>query len=251
MKKFLKIAAATIVVLVLGGGVALWAWGKSRHAEPAAEALAALASDASVVVQQGDYIVFRPRAEPPRMGVIFYPGANCDVRGYAPVLRRLAAAGYFVVDVPMPLEFAFLAPNRALEVQADFPQLRRWAIIGHSLGGAMAAGFTYDHPDKVRGLVIWDSFPAPNKSLANYERPVWHIHRARPDGSPPASFAERRNLFPPASTWVAIPGGIHMYFGAFDGGGYVEDWEPSISRGEQHERAGAATLAALEAMSGG
>jgi Alpha/beta hydrolase family len=199
-------------------------------------------------VEEGRYLVFRPVAGASRMGVIFYPGANCDIRGYAQVLRRIAAAGYFVVDTPMPLEFAFLAPNRALDVQAAYPQIRRWAIIGHSLGGAMAANFVYNHPDAVTGLVIWDSFPAPNNSLAGFTRPVWHIHRARPDGSPPAAFAERRALFPPDSHWVPIPGGIHMYFGNFLGGAYKEDWEPSISRAQHHDKAVAATLEALAAM---
>jgi pimeloyl-ACP methyl ester carboxylesterase len=248
VKKFLKYAALAVVTLVVAGGVGLWAWGNSRHARPAAEALAAMASDAQVTVEEKDYIVFRPASGEPRMGLIFYPGANCDIRGYAPVLRRLAAAGYFVVDVPMPLEFAFLAPNRALDVKAAFPAIHHWALMGHSLGGAMAATFAYNHPDAVDGLIILDSYPAPNNSLAGFQRPVWHIHRARPDGTPPQAFVERRALFPASSTWVPIPGGIHMYFGSFDGGGYTEDWAPSISRDEQHDRAAAAMLDALQAM---
>jgi pimeloyl-ACP methyl ester carboxylesterase len=151
----------------------------------------------------------------------------------------------------MPLEFAFLAPGRALDVEAAYPAITRWAIIGHSLGGAMAANFVYNHPTAVTGLVIWDSYPAPNNSLADYPRPVWHIHRARPDGTPPAAFAERRALFPADSHWVAIPGGIHMYFGSFEGGGFKEEWAPAISRAEQQDRAVAATLEALRLMSGG
>jgi pimeloyl-ACP methyl ester carboxylesterase len=248
VKRFLKIAVVAVMALIVAGGVGLWAWGNSRHADAAAEAIAALASDGAVAVEQGRYLVFRPTADPPRMGVIFYPGANCDIRGYAPVLRRLAAAGYLVVDVPMPLEFAFLAPNRALDVQAHYPEIGRWALIGHSLGGAMAANFAYNHPDAITGLVIWDSFPAPNNSLAEFPHPVWHVHRATPDGAPPPSFAARRELFPPGSRWVPIRGGIHMYFGSFDGGGYQEDWAPSISRDSQHERVVAATLEALATM---
>lgn len=248
MKKFLKAVAVLVVLLAMAAAAGLWAFSRSRHADAAADAMAAMAPDAAVAVEQSRWLVFSPKQGEPRMGVVFYPGASCDVRGYAPVLRRLAAAGYLVVVVPMPLEFAFLAPDRALEAMADFPDVRRWAIVGHSLGGAMAAGFAYRHPDAVRGVVIWDSFPPPNNSLADFPHPVWHIHRARPDGSPPASFAERRDLFPPDSRWVPIRGGVHLYFGAFDGGGYVEDWEPAISRTEQHDQVMAATLAALQAM---
>jgi pimeloyl-ACP methyl ester carboxylesterase len=248
MKKALKIGAVLLLVLAIGAGVGLWAWSRSRLAEPAAEALAALQSDAAVTVTEGRYIEFRPATGEARVGVIVYPGANCDARGYAQVLRRLAAAGYLVVDVPMPLDLALLAPNRALAVQEAYPDVRRWAIIGHSLGGAMAAAFVYGHPQAVDGLIIWDSYPDSSMSLADWDRPVWHIHRATPDGRPPAAFAERRGLFPASSRWVPVPGGIHMNFGAFDGGAYVETWEPSITRAEQHEQVFAATLEALQAI---
>ena len=52
-------------------------------------------------------------------------------------------------------------------------------------------------------------------------------------------------MFPPDSTWVPVPGGNHMNFGGFDGGGYVEEWEPTISQQEQHALVSRATLKAL------
>lgn len=246
MKRALKYLVVGLVVMAVAAWVGLWAWGKSRHAAAGPAALAALASDAAVTVEQGEFLVFRPSAGESHLGVIFYPGANCDVRGYAPILRSLAAAGYFVVAVPMPLEFAFLGPNRARDVQDAFPRVRRWAMIGHSLGGAMAANFTFHNPDRVAGIVFWDSYPPSNASLAQFPRPVWQIHRATPDGAAPPALAAERHLFPAASHWVPIPGGIHMYFGDFVGGGFVEDWEPTISRDEQIGRVTAATLEALQ-----
>jgi pimeloyl-ACP methyl ester carboxylesterase len=245
MKKILKYGGATLIALLAVAYLGLWAWAQSRHASATTDALAALASDSSAEVKEGQYLTFSPANGRVRLGVIFYPGANCDIRGYAPVLRRLAAAGYFVVDVPMPLEFAFLAPDRALDVMAAYPEVKRWAIIGHSLGGAMAGSFTNRHPDRVAGLVVWDSYPPENRSLADFPKPVWHIHRATADGAPPPAFEAHRASYPASSRWVPIRGGIHMYFGAFDGGGYVEDWVPTISREEQHEQVVAATLEAL------
>jgi dienelactone hydrolase len=250
LKRILKITAIAIVVLVVAAWVGLWAWGNSRHASAAPEALAALASDANVIVEQDRYLVFRPAQAEPQFGVILYPGANCDVRGYAPLLRRIAAAGYLVVAVPMPLEFAVLAPNRALDVQAAYPAIGRWALIGHSLGGAMAATFIDGHRDAVAGLVIWDSYPPEANSLADWKHPVWHIHRATVDGGLPPGFEARRPLFPPDSHWVAVPGGIHMYFGSFEGGGFQETWEPSIPRSLQQDITVAATLEGLAAMGG-
>jgi hypothetical protein len=248
MRRRVAIFAAVLAVLAGGSWLALWAFSTSRHAPAAPEALAALASDAAVRVEAGSDLVFQPADGAVRLGVILYPGASSDPRGYAPILRRIAAAGYFVVVVPMPLEMAFLAPDRALDAQARYPEIRRWALIGHSLGGAMAARFTHRHPDLVQGLVIWDSYPPESASLADYPRPVWHVHRATLQGDPPASFTAHRHLYPPESRWVPIRGGIHMYFGAFGPGGYVEEWAPRISRDEQHDRVVAATLEALAQM---
>lgn len=248
MKKFLKYAALSLAGLILIGWVGMWAWSRSLHAQAAAEAVAALTTDASVAVEQGENLVFRPVGKAATLGVILYPGASCDIRGYAPLLRRIAAAGYLVVDVAMPLEFALFAPNRALGVMAAHPEVKRWVLIGHSMGGAMAGTFVAHHPDSMAGLILWDAYPA--SGLADYHHPVWLIHRARPDGTPPASFVNKRSSFPADSHWVPIPGGIHMYFGAFDGGGYKEEWAAQIPHSSQHDQAVTATLAALKAMGG-
>jgi dienelactone hydrolase len=229
----------------------MWQQKLARHADASPMALAASASDGDVRVEDGTFLMFRPAKVAERMGVVFYPGAYTDVRGYAQTLRPLAAAGYRVVAVKMPFELAILAPGRAAEVLAANPDVTRWAIMGHSVGGTSAAIFAAENPDAVDGVVIWDSFPPSFASLAAFPKPVWHIHRATPDGAPPESFAVQRPLFPPSSRWVPIPGGIHMYFGSFSGGGYQEDWAPSISQQQQHETVIAATLEALAAIEGG
>jgi pimeloyl-ACP methyl ester carboxylesterase len=243
MRKFLRRALIGLVVLVLLTLVGTWAFGLKRHADAAPEALAAAVTDADVSYEAGRYLVLRPRRVPERMGVIVYPGAYVDARGYLKTLRPIAAAGYRVIVVPMPMEAAYLGVDRALDVQSANPDLRRWALVGHSLGGAMAGLFASRHVEALDGLVIWDSFPAGD--LAQYPKPVWHIHRATPDGAPPALFAKRRALFPQSSHWVPIRGGVHLYFGSFSGGGYKEDWPPSISRDEEQRQVVAATLQAL------
>jgi pimeloyl-ACP methyl ester carboxylesterase len=251
LKKFAKYAAACVAALCLLALGALFVSSELRRAGAAPDALAAMNPDDRVEISDDGWVVFRPRGRTPDTGVILYPGANCDVRGYAPVLRPLAEQGYLVVDLRMPFDFAIFAPNRALAVKKAFPSIRRWVLIGHSMGGAMAAMFVHDHPDAVAELVVWDSYPPGFASLADARIPVWHVHRATPDGRPPASFAERRGLYPATSTWVPIPGGIHMYFGSFVGGAYQEQWTPSISREAQHAQVTDATLRALRALAPG
>jgi dienelactone hydrolase len=247
MKKSVKYGLGSVALLVILAAGYLYST-QANKALPAPEALAALVSDERVTVEDGQFLVFRPAGETPTTGVIFYPGAACDAHGYAPILRRVAERGYLVVSVPMPLDMAIFAPNRADDVRAAFPDVERWIIAGHSMGGAMAAHYAHDHPDDLAGLLLWDSRPAESDTLVDLKYPVWHIHRATADGRPPEKLERYRNLFPATSTWVPVPGGIHMYFGSFVGGGYKEQWTPTISREAQQDAAVTGTLNALLAM---
>lgn len=248
MRKFLKYGLGGLAVLLVLFAAGFYYWSMSSLARPSADATAALISDDHVRVEDGPFVVFRPASGEPTTGLIFYGGANCDVRGYAPVLRRVAERGYLVVGVQMPLNQAVFAPNRADSVRAAFPGVQRWVIAGHSMGGAMAAHYAHNHPDDLAGLIIWDSRPAEMDTLVNLPYPVWHIHRATLEGRPPDKLEHFHNLYPASSTWVPIRGGIHMQFGSFVGGGYTEEWKPQISADEQHDQAVTATLNALLAM---
>ncbi|MGI9344010.1 MAG: alpha/beta hydrolase [Gammaproteobacteria bacterium] len=248
MKKALKIIAAIIVIVPLAAFGFLVYSTEARRADPMDEALAALVSDDTIAVEIDDWIVMRPVTAEPTAGLILYPGANCDVRGYAKVLKEIAAAGYLVVAVAMPFDFSIFAPNSANAVRDAFPEISDWVIAGHSMGGAMAAQYAFDHQDDLAGLILWDSYPPGPSNLSDAQLPVVHIHRATPEGRSSQVFADKRHLIPTDSTWVPIPGANHMNFGSFIGGGYDEEWDPKIERAEQHRQVVAATLDGLARM---
>ena len=95
---------------------------------PMPEALAALQSSTSVQVETEPWLVFRPVDHDPAVGLILYPGGRVDARAYAPAARAVAEEGYLVAIVPMPLNLAFFAPDRAAEVMAAFPETGHWAV---------------------------------------------------------------------------------------------------------------------------
>jgi len=248
MKKFLKIVLAIVVIvplLMLG-----WLTYSTQKnlAIPGEDALAALESNEAVDIEIGDWIVMRPTSATPLAGLIVYPGANCDIRGYAPVLREIAAQGFLVVAVSMPFDFSIFNPNAADDVRTAFPEIETWVIAGHSMGGAMAGTYAYNHQDDLAGLIFWDSYPPDYNSFAESDLPIMHIHRAGPDGSVPQMFLDKKFLFPADSKWVGVPGGMHMYFGSFIGGGYVEQQEPGISQSAQIEIVTNSTLEAMRSM---
>jgi hypothetical protein len=248
MRKFLKILLAVIVLIPLLALGWLFYSTPENLAVATPAAIAMLESDASVRVQSGDWLVMQPAAGAPKAGLILYIGANCDIRGYAPVLRDVAAAGYLVVIPSMPFDFAIFSPDKADDVLAAYPDIEQWVLAGHSMGGAMAGRYADLYPEKLAGLIFWDAYPPGSNSLADSALPVWHIHRAKPDGAPSQKFVDMRELFPADSVWVPVPGGQHMYFGSFDGGIYEEEWPPGIARDEQHSIITRSVLLGMEDM---
>ena len=206
-RSFLKVLALIAAISLLAIGWLFYSTEKNL-ASPTVDALAALAGDEVVSVDAVDWLVMRPAAATPTMGLILYPGANCDIRGYAPVLRKIAAAGYLVVAIAVPFDLAIFAPTRADDVRAAFPQVREWVIAGHSLGGVVGSRYAFQHQDDLAGLILWDSYPATSNSLADSSLPVMHIHRATTDGTPSPMFLDKRHLFPTDAEWVPVPGGI-------------------------------------------
>ena len=231
-----------VLILVLGGFV-LWA---GTAAAPMPEALAALQSDAQVEVETDSWLVFRPVDEEPVAGLVLYPGGRVDPRAYAPAAHALAEEGYLVVIVPMPLNLAFFAPDRAAEVMAAFPEIGRWAVGGHSLGGAMSARFAYQNSEAVQGLVLWAAYPASTDDLSGHSLTATSIYGTRDGLATKDKIAASRPLLPLDTSWVAIEGGNHAQFGWY--GPQSGDNPATISREEQQKQIIAATLALLSGL---
>ncbi len=232
------------LVLVLAfGGFVVWA---STAATPMPEALAALQSDEQVGVHTGPWLVFRPIEGNPTVGLILYPGDRVDPRAYAPTGGALAQEGYLVVIVPMPLNLAVFAPDRAAEIMAAFPEIDRWAVGGHSLGGAMSARFAYQSPETVQGLVLWAAYPASRDDLSGHALTVTSIYGTRDGVATEDKIAASRPLLPLDTSWVAIEGGNHAQFGWY--GPQSGDKTATISREEQQKQIVAATLTLLSRL---
>ena len=233
-----------VLVPALGlGGFVLWA---QMTAPPMPEALAALESDSTVQVTAARWLVFTPVQGEPQVGLILYPGGRVDVRSYAPAARAIAQEGYLVVLVPMPLNLAVLSPDAATAVIASFPEIDKWVIGGHSLGGAMAARYAYAHPSSVHGLVLWAAYPDNRNDLSAADLRVTSISATRDGLATVEKIDVSRSLLPPTTEWVVIEGGNHAQFGWY--GPQSGDQTATISREVQQQEIVAATLRLLEGL---
>ena len=215
--------------------------------DPMPEAIAALNSDENVTVATDDNrIVFAPTGKETTSGVVIYPGGRVDARAYAPLAKEIAQAGYQVVIVPMPLNLAVLAPNRAVKVIEDYESIKSWSIGGHSLGGAMAANFVYNQPDLVDALFLWASFPAEGNNLAQSPIQAISIYGTQDGLATVADVEASRSLLPASTEWVAIEGGNHAQFGWY--GEQSGDLIATMSRDEQQKLIAAATIDFLNSL---
>ncbi len=229
------------LLVILSGAFVIWG---STPARPMPEALGTLQSDAQVTVSDSRWIAFYPANTEPDTGFIFYPGGRVDVRAYAPAARQIAAQGYLVVLVPMPLNLAVLNPGAAENVIEAYPQIQHWAVGGHSLGGAMASNFVNNSPDAVQGLVLWAAYPASSDDLSASSLSVLSIYGTLDGLAAGEKINASRPLLPEDTIWIPIEGGNHAQFGWY--GEQSGDNAAAISRQVQQEQIVQATIALLE-----
>lgn len=231
MKRIRWRSVFVVVLFVLAisstGGLVIWTSGTLG---PSEKALSMLQSDSEVrIKQEADLIAFEPTGSQPSSGFILYPGARVDFRSYSPLLREIAARGHLVIMLRSPLNLAFFNANGADEVMAAYPEIQKWVIGGHSLGGVVAASYVARRP-AVAGLVLWASYPADD-SLRETNTKVLSIYGSHDGLTTPADVLQSQDLLPPDTTFVEIQGGNHSQFGSY--GMQPGDGEATISAEEQ------------------
>lgn len=228
--------AALLVVLVLLAAALFYL----TSAYPAETDAMAILEQENVSVQ-GNMTVFTPEQEA-SAGLIFYPGGNVAAEAYAPLLQELADRGVLCVLVRMPYDLAVLAPNRANGVQEQFPQITRWYMGGHSLGGAMAASFVSKHAEDFEGLVLLAAYSTADLSESGLK--TLRIYGTEDGVMNRKSYEKYEENLPADGQEVIIDGGCHAYFGAY--GAQSGDGIPTVSPREQRSQTVAAILTLME-----
>ncbi len=117
--------------------------------------------------------------------------------------------------VPMPLNLALIAPERAGRVMTRFPTIRHWIVAGHGLGGVAAGEFARHHDQELAGLMLWAASPGGLTDLSRSALPVLSIFGTADDVTASEDIERSRKLLPPDTDFVPIEGGDHWPFGNF------------------------------------
>ncbi len=237
-----KIVCITMLVIFVGLGsfTTFWILDSSK---PMEEALGALISDDLIDVETEPWITFSPKNTTPSTAIVFYPGGKVVPESYSVLAKSIAIEGYLVIIAPMPLNLAVLGVNIATEIFAEFPAIDNWVMAGHSLGGSMAAKFTFDNPTLIQGLILLAAYPTESSDLSDMDIPCLSIY-GEFDTVLSQDIPSTAPLLPENHTIYEIAGGNHAYFGYY--GEQNGDGIATISHDEQHEETTTQILLLLE-----
>ena len=235
-KNLIKIMAAISICVFSVFGWFLYA-NDYYHAEAVAKK--AIQGNKYVAVKETeDYYVFTQElkntsyvGKAEGQGIIFYPGGKVDEIAYAPLLLELAEQGYEVYLVKMPAKLAIFGMNAAENIIKEADHIKGWTMMGHSLGGAMAASFSASHDAEIDQLVLLAAYST--EDLTDKEITVFSFYGTEDKVLNMEKYEEYYNNLPEDVIEEVIEGGNHAnyaYYGAQDG-----DGEANITREEQQE----------------
>ena len=228
MKKCKLLLCVFLALIVLcGAAFGVYTADYYRMDETAVALCASAEGPARLATDGGRYLVFD--ADGAEAGLIFYPGGKVESGAYAPLMAMLQSRGVLCVLCEMPFRLAVLDGDAAAGVSGVFPEVSRWYIGGHSLGGVMAADYAAKHPDDFGGLLLLAAYST--EDLTGSGLRVLSVRGSEDGVLNAASYEKNRANLPADARELVIEGGCHAFFGNY--GDQKGDGVPAISRQEQ------------------
>ena len=211
-KLWISLSVILAAVIALTAAVALYLGDYYRADLDALEAFVPAAPVVSEEWKDGTLIT-RPEGRDPIAGLVFYPGGKVEHIAYTPLMEALASEGILCVLVEMPFRLAVLDMNAAEGIPEAFPEVERWYLGGHSLGGSMAASYLASHTEGYEGLILLGSYSTAD--LSGTELSVLSVYGSEDGVLNREKYAEYRPNLPEGFAETVIEGGNHAYFGAY------------------------------------
>ncbi len=225
-KIFTAVALIVLVLAISVGACAIYVGDYYRIDQDAVGAFAPMNAVSTKTLDDGT-MVFKP--ENATKGFIFYPGGKVEYTAYRPLMAACAEQGILCILVEMPFNLAVLDINAAEGIQEQHPEIEKWYIGGHSLGGSMAASYLADHIDDYDGLILLGSYSTADLSETDLD--VLSVYGSEDKVMNRVKYDENKSNLPSDFIEVVLDGGCHAYFGMY--GEQEGDGQPTISNEEQ------------------
>ena len=154
MRKYQKILIALAAIIFLAVASAALFLGNYYHAQESAKEIAQQA------VSEDGNLYFEGKENITDTAVIFYPGAKVEYTAYSSMMALLAEKGVSCYLVKMPGNLAILGSGKAEKIIEKHPEIENWFLAGHSLGGAMGAGFGARQSEDLKGIILLGAYSA-------------------------------------------------------------------------------------------
>ncbi|UTT42714.1 alpha/beta hydrolase [Exiguobacterium aurantiacum] len=206
MKKKLKWIGLGLLGVVLIAIIGFFVWTQLTYG-PTEEALsyAAEATEVDNRLEFGD-----PSSE---TGFILYPGAKVEKEAYAYYGARLAEEGIFVAIPSLRLNLGIADIDAAEDIIAAHPDIERWVVGGHSLGGSAASGYALEHEEQVDGVIFLASYPI--STMADSDLRVLSVSGEIDGLANESDIEASRDNVPDATVFHQIKAGNHANFGMY------------------------------------
>ena len=223
---FIATLSVLLVFAIAVGACAIYLGDYYRADEEAIAAFAPM-NDVEIGEIAGGDLVFKP--ENATAGFIFYPGGKVESDAYKPLMAALAEKGVLCVLVDMPFNLAIFDINAADGIKEKYPEIEKWYIGGHSLGGAMASTYIGSHAEDFAGLVLLGAYSTVD--LSGSELDVLAVYGSEDKVMNREKYDSGKANLPDSFTETVIEGGCHAYFGMY--GEQDGDGKPTVTCEEQ------------------
>ena len=203
MKNKRKIIIAAAVVLVLAVIVGACAIYLGDYYRADIEAIGAFLPQGSGWAEQPDGTIVFERDDATK-GFIFYPGGKVEAYSYLPLLMECSRNGIFCAMPEMPFRLAVFDIHAAEEIRETYPDIDRWYIGGHSLGGSMAALYAQAHAAELDGLILLGSYASCD--LSGTDLRVLSVYGSEDGVMNREKYERYKNNLPASLTEVEIAG---------------------------------------------
>lgn len=177
-----------------------------------------------------------PGFEDSKIGVVFYCGGLVDPRGYSPLVEILATRYGFPTVMPIfeaDLAFSFgtCDSGRVDIAKAEFPEVEKWILAGHSFGGVAAVVDMWSRyqsgDDAVAGLVpvaadVQQGLGCGDTDFSDTNLPMASVTGSLDLVLNMTRWELNKPLLSNQTQFVDIFGGNHAGFGSYD---YSERFE--------------------------
>ena len=209
-KRIALIITSSLAGLVAISAIGFFAFvGVYYHADDAKIDAWVASNDGKVVRQGDDYLVEGEKIE---AGIIIYPGAKVEAKAYLPLAISLAKEGFYAIIPSMPFRLALFGKNRADDYIGK-GDIKQWYILGHSLGGAMASHYAYEHASSLSGIAFLAAYA--DKDLSDLPMKALSIYGSEDRVLNMDAYAKNKAHLPSNALEEVIEGGNHAGFGFY------------------------------------